>query len=517
VIEVAGLCDRIVKWGLVVLIAFTPLAFGTVEPWSMAFMEWCTVTLFLVFLLGGLWRAERQPEAAGRFSGLELPTGLFLLFCMFQTVPLPARWVAWLSPGSSRLYQAGDLQGWRQAEDRAAGGTKRTDLVLDVQEPRLRSLSVQPGKTWNRIELCVGLLGLFLLISRWADRPEKIVFLLGTVTVVGFFVALEGLVQFLTWNGKIFWVRKVPPSSAFGPFVNHNHFAGYVEMVIPVAIGMAFHCVDARRRSTRSEGRLSSTWASLDDPARMAGGVGWSQAGLAIFAATLLVVTLFLSLSRGGILSATIGGLFLFALVWRRISSRLARWLVALTLPIAALALIAWIGSGAIRQQIGTFQKMESETSFRLRSLIWQTVLRELPQYAWVGSGLGTFEDSFAPFTPPGSSKRWDKAHNDYLQLLWETGIIGCALVLFGVLVFVRRYWWPAIQGRAHPLGIFRVAAAVSLASIALHSLVDFNLQIGANAFLCVLLAGLLVAMQHVEQEQSAKRPVLVHLRETTA
>jgi len=80
-------CDRIVKWGLAALVAFTPLAFGTVEAWAIALMEWGIFTLLLVFLLGRLWATAESPRAAIRWSGLELPLGLFLVFCALQTAP----------------------------------------------------------------------------------------------------------------------------------------------------------------------------------------------------------------------------------------------------------------------------------------------------------------------------------------------------------------------------------------------------------------------------------------------
>ena len=74
----------------------------------------------------------------------------------------------------------------------------------------------------------------------------------------------------------------------------------------------------------------------------------------------------------------------------------------------------------------------------------------------------------------------------------------------------MRRYWWPAQRSRGHPLDLFRVTLAVSLLSIALHSLVDFNLQIGSNGFLCAVLAGALVALHHYVEVETARRPVLV-------
>ena len=134
----------------------------------------------------------------------------------------------------------------------------------------------------------------------------------------------------------------------------------------------------------------------------------------------------------------------------------------------------------------------------RSRILVWKSIQRNLPDRLWLGSGLGAFEDSFAPHVPPGAARRWDKAHNDYLQLLWETGIVGTVLFLWGCAVFVVRFWWPALHARGDPLGMFRTGIAIALLSIAIHSVVDFNLQIGANGFLCALLAGALVALHRL-------------------
>src|SRR5258705_11314261 len=100
------MCDRVTRWGLVGLIVLTPLAFGTVEPWSIAMMEWGVVTLTLVFCLGRLWPRQDMPRPDGiALTGMELPLGLFILFCALQTAPLPPRLLEWLSPGSARMYQ----------------------------------------------------------------------------------------------------------------------------------------------------------------------------------------------------------------------------------------------------------------------------------------------------------------------------------------------------------------------------------------------------------------------------
>ncbi len=486
-ITVPVLCDRITRWGLVGLIVFTPLAFGTVEPWSIAIMEWGIVTLALVFWLGRLWPGREATTGNSAFTGLEIPLGSFLLFCVLQTVPLPMHLLQRISPGSAHMYErpgnalaaAGDTVG--------SGGAPVPAVPRDSEG--CRPVSVSPRATWSRVQLVASFGALFLLTSWWGRR-DRIVFLLTAVTVVGFLVSLFGLVQFLTWNGKIYWLRKVPPASSFGPFVNHNHFAGYVEMIIPVAISLALYLMEVRRARHRA----------ADDRGR------WGKGALALFAAVILIVALFFCLSRGGILSTLVSGCILFIIVWRRIGSRRVAWSLAAALPILAGVLIAWIGPGIVTRQLATYATLENEASFRLRAMIWKRMIQEMPRYLWVGSGLGTFEESFAPFVPPGTPKRWDKAHNDYLQILWETGIVGGILVLVGLLMFVRRYWWPAFRSRVHPFDILRMGIAVSLLAIAIHSLVDFNLQIGSNGFLCALLAGLMVALDR-EVGREGPRP----------
>jgi O-antigen ligase len=326
--------------------------------------------------------------------------------------------------------------------------------------------------------------------------------LLTLVTFVGFLVAAVGLLQFLTWNGKLLWFRRIPPTAAFGPFVNHNHFAGYVEMIIPIAVSLSLYLLDRRRAGAQQDGR--------DGPAgplfaagemRATGQQAWGQAGLAMFAAVILVVSLLFSLSRGGMLSATLSVTVLLGLLWRRIRSRRLAWSLAVGLPLIVGAMVTWIGVGAITERFSSPEGVSNEASFRSRALIWQAVVRNIPPFVWTGSGAGTFEESFASYTPPGSSARWDKAHNDYLQFAWETGVAGIVLFGFAAARFVRRYAWPAVTERRDSLDMFRVGLTVSLMSLALHSLVDFNLQIGANGFLFALLAGLLVALTRLGSE----------------
>jgi O-antigen ligase len=494
----------VVRWGLVALIAFTPLAFGTVEGWSIALLEWGIVTVALAAL------AERRlapaPEGASRRTGVEWPLGLYLGLVCLQLLPIPAALTARVAPGAQKAHEAAVVApsgGVATAQDfEALRGS------LDLRPPASwRPLSVNEGETWAKGRLLATLLLLFFVASSWAATRERALFLVRAILVTGFSVALFGIVQHLTWNGKLYWLRPAPRDSGFGPFVNHNHFAGYVEMVMPLAIAMAYYLVSRRGRRSEAdafegddEADLAGGTAALDDSQEAAG--RWGQWTLALFAAVVLLGSLVLSGSRGGLLSAVLGGGILFAVLWRRIRPRALAWSVAAALPILAALLAAWIGTDVLR--VGDAgRSVEREASFHSRWVIWKEVARRLPEAGAAGFGLGTFEESFAPYTPRGTAQRWDRAHNDYLQIAWETGGLGVLLILWGGLLFGWAYVAPALRGAGHPLDLFRVAVAVSLASLLLHSIVDFNLQIGSNAFLFALLAGLLVALHRVVARES--------------
>lgn len=489
--RLAAACDAVVRWGLLALIVYTPLAFGTVEPWAVALLEWGIWTLVIVAGIGASLRPGTSAARGPIRTGLEIPVLLFSLLCLVGTVPLPGAWVEAIAPGTASMYAlppAPSATGLTLPVEATAPGS-----LLRPATPERRPLSVSPHTTRERLLLLVSLAALFLLVARWSAVPGRAWFLLIGVSVTGFVVSLFGLVQYLTWNGKIYWFRRVPSTSSFGPFVNHNHFAGYVGMIIPIAVCLAFTVAERRRD------QLPDDEFAFDR---------WGRAGLALYGAIVLVVALFFSLSRGGILSSAVSGLVLFVLVARRLRSRLLVWSTAAALVLVVIGFIGWIGADVVNTQIGTYGNMGNEASFQSRAEVWGAIVAHLGPHLWTGSGFGTFEDSFAPFTPPGSTRRWDRAHNDYLQLLWETGIAGAAVFLAAAAIFCRRYWWPALRARGDEESLVRVGLAVSVMAIALHSVVDFNLQIGANGFLFALLAGVTVGLHRVRADRDQPAPM---------
>src|SRR5467141_356691 len=103
-----AMTDRIVRWGLVALLAFTPLAFGAVEAWAVAIMEWGIWTLVIVATVGRWWPGAAH-ERRLRRTGLEVPVALFIGYCILQLVPIPVGLLARLSPGAAHMYEGASI------------------------------------------------------------------------------------------------------------------------------------------------------------------------------------------------------------------------------------------------------------------------------------------------------------------------------------------------------------------------------------------------------------------------
>jgi O-antigen ligase len=279
----------------------------------------------------------------------------------------------------------------------------------------------------------------------------------------GFIVALFGILQHLTFNGKLYWFREMRFGGIpFGPYVNRNHFAGFAELVIPIAL------VPLVLGKVRRERRFA-----------------------AVVFALLPIVALFLSASRGGIVSfaAEIGVLALL-LALRRAGGRhvLAGGVVLLL----AFMLVSWLG---VRQILDRFSSMQSlEVTGGKRAAMRHDSWRIFRDHPWTGTGLGTLPIVFPAYESLYDAKFVNHAHNDYLEMLADTGLIGalCCASFLGLLFFASlKQLLDADKSFAAAL---HLSGLVACCGFLVHSLVDFNLHMPGNALLFFLMAHLATA-----------------------
>jgi O-antigen ligase len=295
-------------------------------------------------------------------------------------------------------------------------------------------------------------------------------------TIYGSAVALFALVQGAASNGRIYWVRSTDVGGwIYGPYVNHNHYAGLMEMLVPIPLVF-----------------FLTSFAS---------GTRKLMAGLAV---VLMASTIFLSGSRGGMIAFILEIAFLVVVTRAKEQRRRTALLAGLALLVSA-ALVYWMEGREFAQRV---MSIHSETHFELaggtRISILKDALRIFTKRPIFGWGFGTFSVIYPQFRSFYSGLSIDQAHNDYLQWLVETGLLGLVIVGWFLLRLFRAALKKIEDWASNPSAAASLAALLGCVGILVHSLFDFNLQIPANATLFFVLAALAAAPAF--QEPSHRR-----------
>jgi len=389
---------RFFRFGICCLLAFAVLAFGAAEEWSQAVLIVGASVLLLVWAL----RQYRLRAGLLFISDEFLPLGAFAFVVVVQ-------------------------------------------LVFHLTASRYNT----------RIELqLLGtyLIVLFLMAQAYTRTSHWRGFIWFLMTL-GFFVSIFGILQHLTFNGKLYWFRVLHYGGfPFGPYANRNHFAGFAEMVIPVALVPL-----------------------------VLGKVRRERLFLVALFALVPIVALLLSASRGGIVSFAVQMLILFLLLLvRKIRSKYV--IVGGLVVLCAVMAVSWIGVQQVLQRFSGMQALEVSTGKRtaMRQDTWRLFL----DHPILGTGLGTFQMVFPPYDSLYDGKIVNHAHNDYLEALAETGLVGglCCVWFLGVVLL------NSLKGLTELGSSFgsalNLSGLIACSGILVHSLVDFNLHIPANALL---------------------------------
>jgi O-antigen ligase len=422
----SNLLDKAIVCGLLAAVVFTTLALGTVEAWSVAIFELIVVVLML------LWAAkvivEKRIEI--RIPPAALPLGALVGVGLAQSIALT---------GSS-------------------GQT--SSLSMDVEATR------------GAVAVIFFLFVSFLIAANFFDTPQRLHTLANFLIIFGLALAVFALVQHFTWEGKLYWMRRVTSAGAGtgGPFVNRNHFAGYMEMLIPIPVALALS------RATRGETRVFYG-----------------------FAAAIMSIAEAASLSRGGMVSLAASLLFLAVIsAWRsrdgshpeRKSSFSLRPAFLIVVMLGAIAAgVVWVGADFDILKRITHDPLTTTLATDRRG-IWGDTLTIFRAHPILGVGLGAFETVYPIYGRGDGTFVIQFAHNDYLQVLSDGGIVGGAIALWFIIVIARAVM--QVTRSADPfLRALGLGSAAGVFALLVHSLFDFNLQIPSNALLFLLLAAI--------------------------
>ncbi|MEW6068888.1 MAG: O-antigen ligase family protein [Nitrospirota bacterium] len=423
------------------ILILSVLSFGAVEIWSSTLIEAFVLTLIIVWLIRTkTWQSQFATTSKEEIY-IFIALVSFLVYIFMQMLPLPPVILKYISPKSFELYSF-----------YTADKNPQMHISLYAYKTEIEFLR---ALTYSFFFV------LFVFNIKDMHTLEKI---LKILAYFGFVLAIFAILQKAIWNGKIYWLREVIAGNPFGPFVNRNHYAGFIGMLIPLTLGLAF------TRKSRERQLLFG------------------------FFGIIMSVSLFLSLSRAGIISFFMGiAVFGFFLLWHKFRAK-KEMAIATFLCIIFLYLL-YIGIDPV---IDRFYKTDITHEERL--VVWSATLKAFKDFYLTGSGIGTFLHVFPLYSPENITSIYDHAHNDYLELILEVGIIGTVLLFSFLFFFIRFILKGKWEGR---IGIIKISMLSSITTIAIHSIFDFNLHIPSNALMLSALFGMAFASLRLTDKRS--------------
>jgi O-antigen ligase len=397
-------------YGIFGLLLFGPLAFGAVESWSIFFMEAASAALFL------LWIAKQilDGELKVKWNPLFLPMAAFGLLIV-------------------------------------------TQLVFRI--------SVYPHDTISLALQYMAYVLLSFLAAQTLLRGAQARTLAVVFCVYGAVLGAFSLIQGISSNGKLYWIREPRMGGwIYGPYVNHNHYAGLMEMLIPIPLVLSL------TRLAPSKARTA-----------------------AAATAAVMVGTVFLSGSRGGMLAILAELLFLTVLLIKQ--KRGVRTAAGIGVFLAmVVGLLVWVGGNELGHRIASVGSAHSDLSNDVRTYINRDGFRMFLKRPALGWGLGAFPIAYPQFRTFYTNFFINEAHNDYLQFLIETGLLGFGIIVWFVATIYARALKKLKNWSNEVNGAVSLACVRGVSGILVHSAVDFNLQIPANAALFYVLCTIAAA-----------------------
>jgi O-antigen ligase len=467
--------NRTLEIVLAIVVVGTALAFGGVQPAAYSAMEIVLFASVLALLIHETWQGQIELHVA-------VAPLVLVVWLALELVPLPSGFVRLLEP--ARFQGPAGPQG-------AAWVT----------------LSIYPHATLLAGIRFLAYFAAFVLASRLFDSRQRSSLLVRALIGLGLFEAVYGSVEYLTGWERIFTFKKqVYTGMATGTYINHNHFAGALELTLPFLVGSAFYYFQLwqeghGRRSARSSQSVSSA--------------GFAAVACVFLVIVMLVGELF-SRSRSGILGALISLLFISLLAQLRV--RRTTWLLGLFAFMAvAVSYGLWIGLGPVLARfelLGLLGRKEYDVATRLS--FYRDALGIIRDYPWTGTGLGTFAIAFRHYQTDWVNYFVDHVHNDYVEFAAEIGLLGVVLLFASIVYLLVRMIISFITDSRRYRPSVLLGCVGSVLAILLHSATDFNLQIPANALILAVVLGIGYKAACVEraaedtERPSAREPVRV-------
>ncbi|HEX8736918.1 MAG TPA: O-antigen ligase family protein [Pyrinomonadaceae bacterium] len=337
-----------------------------------------------------------------------------------------------------------------------------------------RTISYEPFATQSTVLHLIALLIFFAAMLSFIDNAKRLRKIVLVITIFGFLYAFYSILQAVLSPTRIYGIYEPRFATPFGSFVNRHNFAAFMEMSIAVPLGLIF--VGAVPRDKRL---------------------------LYVTAIGLMGIALLLSGSRGGLVALLAEIFFLIILTTKTKSS--GQIALKIGLAIALFATII-VGSVLIGGESSLTRFAETATSADIttnRTHIWNVTLSVIKNNALFGAGLGAFPQVYTAFDTLNGMERVEQAHNDYLQILSDAGVVGLIIGGFFVFFLFRDGWRNTKTKNTFRRGV-AVGALAGCFAVFIHSIFDFVLHTTAISMMFLTLCAL-VSISGQKSEDDAE------------
>lgn len=441
--QVVVLLDRVVFYSLLTLIVVLAIPYGAVEAWWEAIFE-C-----VVFALSALWMVEGLVRGTWRLGNFRtfMPLLALALFAFFQT-------------------------GFGQGATSEAG----------IESQAWAAISADPYETHRFALKLLALILTGALLQSHITNRRRFSLLINVLIAIGVASAIFGVVRQTVQHDDGFLLAYLRPGEGYAQFINRNHFAFLMEMAFGLALGLVVGGGARRDRLLLYAAAMIPLWTGLV-LSNSRGGVG-----------SLLSQMLFMALMFGFVrcYSATDNDEGFWARLARIGRSAMARLVIVSCLALVMAVGIIWMGGDPLAnrmQSLATDLRGSSgqERTNENRVEIWRATWRLIKAHPITGSGFGAYGVAVPEYHDSSGEMIPRQAHNDYLELLANGGVIGGVIGLWFLIVLLQR-----VREEFRRVDVFRRAvcfgAMVGIFGVATHSLVDFGLHITFNAIVFIAL-----------------------------
>lgn len=440
--------------GLLFIITFAPLFQGGNRPLPLLILELCA--LFLAIHI--YWR----PRFKTQLTTLQFSIVISIfLYPLTQLLILPA--IVWTHiPGWDIYLEGLTLAGY--------------------EDPGARAISVIPYETemaWLRL---LPPLIVFLLAIGLPTRQLR--WLVNWLLGLAVLQALLGLIQYGDGPDSIFrFGNTLMGTSATGTYVNRNHLAGLLEMVLPISLALLAARLGHSQHRQRRRRSLRHHLVRLISQ--------FNHTTLYAASSLALLLGLIFTQARAGVSLAMLGILLSMLVFIRRLGSKAAYGWIG-SFAALGLGLALTIGLAPVVQNF-----TQQDISADQRWTIYSDTLNSIETFFPFGTGMGTFPEVYRHFQTPEIFSFINRAHNDYLEWMSDGGIFIAILILLSFWCFLTQWLSILRKDSDSSFRLLQIGAGIGLLLILLHSLIDFNLHIPANAIYFAFLSAIFLHRPH--------------------